>query len=190
MNHIYLSPPDVSDVERNLLLEAFDSNWIAPVGPQVDEFEREVKDYLSVSSAAALSSGTAALHLALLSLGVGAGDDVLVPTLTFAATANAVVYVGARPVFIDSDPTTWNIDPGLLEEELEERSRRGRLPTAVVVVDLYGRCADWEAILAVCNRFDVVVVDDAAEAVGATYRDSARACSGRAVCSRSTATRS
>jgi dTDP-4-amino-4,6-dideoxygalactose transaminase len=170
LSRVYLSPPDVGEVERQLLLEAFDSNWIAPVGPQVDAFEREVADYLGIAGAAALSSGTAALHLALLVLGVGPDDEVLVPTLTFAATANAVVHAGARPAFIDSDSETWNIDPVLLEEELDARSRGGRLPAAVVVVDLYGRCADWEAILAACNRFEVPTVDDAAEALGATYR--------------------
>jgi dTDP-4-amino-4,6-dideoxygalactose transaminase len=171
VNRIYLSPPDVSEVERQLLLEAFDSNWIAPLGPHVDAFEREMAEYLGVASAVALSSGTAALHLALLSLGVGAGDDVLVPTLTFAATANAVAYTGARPAFVDSDRATWNVDPALLEEELAARAQRSQLPAAVVVVDLYGRCADWDAILAVCDRYEVPVVDDAAEALGATYGD-------------------
>jgi dTDP-4-amino-4,6-dideoxygalactose transaminase len=169
VNRIYLSPPDVSDIERQLLLEAFESNWIAPLGPHVDAFEREMAEYLGVTSAVALSSGTAALHLALLSLGVGTGDDVLVPTLTFAATANAVVYTGARPAFVDSDRATWNIDPALLEEELAARSRQSSLPAAVAVVDLYGRCADWEAILAVCDRYEVPVIDDAAEALGASY---------------------
>jgi dTDP-4-amino-4,6-dideoxygalactose transaminase len=170
VSRIYLSPPDVGDVERQLLLEALDSNWIAPLGPQVDAFEREIADYLNVGSAVALSSGTAALHLALLALGVGTGDEVLVPTLTFAATANAVVYVGARPVFIDSDHATWNMDPALLAEELEARAQHGRMPAAVVVVDLYGRCADWEAIQTTCNRYDVPIVDDAAEALGAAYQ--------------------
>jgi dTDP-4-amino-4,6-dideoxygalactose transaminase len=170
VSRIYLSPPDVGDVERQLLIEAFDSNWIAPLGPQVDAFEREIADYLDVGSAVALSSGTAALHLALLALGVGTGDEVLVPTLTFAATANAVVYVGARPVLIDSDHATWNMDPTLLAEELEARAHRGRMPAAVVVVDLYGRCADWEAIQTTCNRYDVPIVDDAAEALGAAYQ--------------------
>ena len=169
MTRIYLSPPDVGDAERDLLFEAFDSNWIAPLGPHVDAFELEVADYLGVASTVALSSGTAAIHLALLTLGVGAGDDVLVPTLTFAATANAVVYVGARPAFIDSDRTSWNIDPALLEDELVARSRQGRLPAAVVVVDLYGRCADWDAIQGLCDRYGVPVVDDAAEALGAGY---------------------
>jgi dTDP-4-amino-4,6-dideoxygalactose transaminase len=171
VSRIYLSPPDVGDAERRLLLEAFDSNWIAPLGPQVDAFEREVADYLGVASAVALSSGTAALHLALLSLGVGADDEVLVPTLTFAATANAVVYVGARPAFIDSDRATWNIDSVLLEEELGARSQAGRMPAAVIAVDLYGRCADWHAIQTTCDRFGVPVIDDAAEALGAECGD-------------------
>jgi dTDP-4-amino-4,6-dideoxygalactose transaminase len=170
VSRIYLSPPDVGDAERQLLLEAFDSNWIAPVGPDVDAFEREVADYLDVAGGAALSSGTAALHLALIALGVGESDDVVLPTLTFAATANAVVYVGARPTFIDSDPETWNLDPGLLEEELSARSRENRLPAAVIAVDLYGRCADWEAIQSVSDRYGVPAVDDAAEALGAAYR--------------------
>jgi dTDP-4-amino-4,6-dideoxygalactose transaminase len=170
VSRLYLSPPDVGDAERQLLLEAFDSNWIAPLGPQVDAFERDVAEFLGVSSSVALSSGTAALHLTLLALGVGEGDEVLVPTLTFAATANAVVYVGASPVFLDSDDATWNLDPVLLEQELEARSQHGRLPSAVIVVDLYGRCPDWDAIRAVCDRHGVPVVDDAAEALGATYR--------------------
>jgi dTDP-4-amino-4,6-dideoxygalactose transaminase len=171
VTRLYLSPPDVGEVERDLLLEAIDSNWIAPLGPHVDAFELEVADYLGVTSAVALSSGTAALHLALLTLGVGAGDEVLVPTLTFAATANAVVYVGARPAFIDSDRMSWNIDPALLEDELAARSQQGRLPAAVVAVDLYGRCADWDAIQGLCDRYGVPVVDDAAEALGARYGD-------------------
>jgi dTDP-4-amino-4,6-dideoxygalactose transaminase len=171
VTRLYLSPPDVGDVERDLLLEAIDSNWIAPLGPHVDAFELEVAEYLGVASAVALSSGTAALHLALLTLGVGAGDEVLVPTLTFAATANAVVYVGARPAFIDSDRTSWNIDPALLEDELAARSQQGRLPAAVVAVDLYGRCADWDAIQGLCDRYGVPVIDDAAEALGAGYGD-------------------
>jgi dTDP-4-amino-4,6-dideoxygalactose transaminase len=169
MTRIYLSPPDVGDAERQLLLDAFDSNWIAPLGPHVNAFEDEIAEYLGVTSAVALSSGTAALHLALLALRVGAGDDVVVPTLTFAATANAVRYVGARPLFVDSDPETWNIDPALLEDELETRAREGRLPAAVIAVDLYGRCADWDAIQKVCDHHGVPVIGDAAEALGAAY---------------------
>ena len=135
----------------------------------VDAFEREFAEYVGVPHAAALSSGTAALHLALLLLGVGPGDDVLVPTLTFVASANAVTYVGARPVFVDSDETTWNLDPVLVAEELDERARDGRLPAAVLGVDLYGQCADWTPLLDACARHGVPVIEDAAEALGATY---------------------
>ena len=169
MSRLFLSPPEVGDTERALLLEAFDSNWIAPLGPMVDAFEREFAEYVGVPYAAALSSGTAALHLALLLLGVGAGDDVIVPTLTFVASANAVTYVGARPVFVDSDETTWNLDPVLVAEELDERARDGRLPAAVLGVDLYGQCADWSPLLDTCARHGVPVIEDAAEALGATY---------------------
>jgi dTDP-4-amino-4,6-dideoxygalactose transaminase len=166
---IYLSPPDVGELERGFLLDALDSNWIAPLGPHVEAFEREFAAAVGVPHAVALSSGTAALHLALLALGVGAGDEVLVSTLTFAATANAVAYVGATPVFIDASPTTWTLDPDLLEEELDERARRGRRPSAVVAVDLYGQCCDYGRIEAACDRYGVPLVEDAAEALGATF---------------------
>jgi pyridoxal phosphate-dependent aminotransferase EpsN len=156
--------------ERDLLLDAFDSNWIAPLGPHVDAFEREFCDTVGVPHAAALSSGTAALHLALLMLGVGPGDEVFVSTFTFAATANAVTYLAAKPVFIDSDRESWNMDPGLLEEELAGCARRGKLPKAVIAVDLYGQCADYDPILAACERYGVPLVEDAAEALGATYK--------------------
>ena len=169
MTRLFLSPPEVGDTERSLLLEAFDSNWIAPLGPMVDAFEREFAEYVGVPHAAALSSGTAALHLALVMLGVGPGDDVLVPTLTFVATANAVSYVGARPVFVDSDEATWNMDPALVAEELDERARGGRLPAAVLGVDLYGQCVDWTPVREACDRHGVPVIEDAAEALGATY---------------------
>ena len=153
MSRLFLSPPDVGPRERELLLDAFDSNWIAPLGPHVDAFEREFADFVGVGHAAALSSGTAALHLALVLLGVQPGDDVLVPSLTFAATANAVTYVGARPVFLDSEWDTWNVDPALVEEELATRAREGRAqPAAVIVVDLYGQCASYEPILALVRR--------------------------------------
>ncbi len=170
MPRLFLSPPEVGPRERELLLDAFDSNWIAPLGPHVDAFEREFAEFVRMSSAAALSSGTAALHLALVLLGVGPGDDVLVPSLTFVASANAVTYVGARPVFVDSERESWNLDPGLLEEELAARARRRDLPAAVVGVDLYGQCADWDPITASCARYGVPVVEDAAEALGASYR--------------------
>lgn len=153
-----------------MLLEAFDSNWIAPLGPHVDAFEREVAERIGVPSAAALSSGTAALHLALVLLGVGPGDEVLVSSLTFVATGNAVKYTGAEPVFVDSDEETWTIDPKLLAEEIEERVRLGRTPKAVVVVDLYGQCADYDTIRSACAEHGIAVIEDAAEALGATYR--------------------
>ncbi|HXQ43893.1 MAG TPA: aminotransferase class I/II-fold pyridoxal phosphate-dependent enzyme [Acidimicrobiales bacterium] len=170
MTRVYLSPPDVGDEERRLLLDAFDSNWIAPLGPHVDAFERDVAERIDVPGALALTSGTAALHLALLLVGVAPGDDVLVPTQTFVATANVVTYVGGRPVLVDSDPDTWTIDPALVADELAARARRGRLPAAVITVDLYGQCADYDRLLATCDEFDVPVVEDAAEALGATYR--------------------
>ncbi|HEY3672905.1 MAG TPA: aminotransferase class I/II-fold pyridoxal phosphate-dependent enzyme [Acidimicrobiia bacterium] len=171
MPRLFLSPPDVGPRERELLLDAFDSNWIAPLGPHVDAFEREFADAVGVGHAAALSSGTAALHLALVLLGVQPGDDVLVPSLTFAATANAVTYVGARPVFLDSEWATWNLDPALLEDELKARFHDGRdMPAALIAVDLYGQCASYEPILASCAAYGVPVIEDAAEALGATYR--------------------
>ncbi len=167
---LYLSPPHMSGDERKMLLEAFDSNWIAPLGPHVDAFETEFARYVGVEHAAALSSGTAALHLALVLLGVGRDDDVITSSFTFAATANAITYVGARPVFIDSSADTWNIDPQLLAEELEERARKGRLPKAVIVVDICGQCADYDPIVSACARYDIPIIEDAAEALGATYK--------------------
>jgi dTDP-4-amino-4,6-dideoxygalactose transaminase len=168
-DRIYLSPPDMGGDERALLLEAFDSNWIAPLGPHVDAFEQEFCSRIGVSNAAALSSGTAGLHLALLLLGVQRGDEILTSTLTFSATANAITYAGARPVFVDCSRETWNMDPGLLAEELDVLARRNRLPAAVVVVDLYGQCADYAPIVDACARYDVPLIEDAAEALGATY---------------------
>ena len=170
MKRLYLSPPHMGARERELLLDAFDSNWIAPLGPHVDAFEAEFSQVVGCPHAVALSSGTAALHLALVLLGVGAGDEVITSSLTFAATANAIRYVGATPVFIDSEAASWNMDPGLLEEELEGAARRGRLPGAVIVVDLYGQCADYDRITAICERFDVPIIEDAAEALGASYK--------------------
>jgi dTDP-4-amino-4,6-dideoxygalactose transaminase len=170
MNRIYLSPPDVGAAERNLLLDAFDSNWIAPLGPHVDAFEREFAAAVDVPFAVALSSGTAALHLSLLAIGVHAGDEVVTSTMTFAATANAIAYVGATPVFIDASSDTWTMDPDLLEEELNERADRGRLPAAVIAVDLYGQCCDYARIASACERHGVPLIEDAAEALGASFR--------------------
>jgi dTDP-4-amino-4,6-dideoxygalactose transaminase len=170
MTRIYLSPPDVGTVEREFLLDAFDSNWIAPLGPHVDAFERELAQRVGLEHAAALSSGTAALHLGLELVGVQPGDSVLVPTLTFVATANAVRYLGAAPVFIDADPRDWCIDIELLADELKERDRRGQRPAAVVNVDLLGQCPDYYALTRLCEDFGVPLVEDAAQALGSTYK--------------------
>jgi dTDP-4-amino-4,6-dideoxygalactose transaminase len=167
---IYLSPPDVGPDERELLLDAFDSNWIAPLGPHVDAFERELADAAGTQHAVALSSGTAALHLALLLAGVERDDEVLVSTLTFVATANPVRYIGARPVFVDSDWTSWNLDPALVAQYLDDATT---LPKAIVSVDLYGQCADYDALRAACAKHGVALIEDAAEALGATYRGQA-----------------
>jgi dTDP-4-amino-4,6-dideoxygalactose transaminase len=170
MARIFLSPPDVGEDERTLLLDAFDSNWVAPLGPHVDAFERELAAVSGTAAAAALSSGTAALHLALEMLGIGPGAEVIVPTLTFVASANAVRYVGAEPIFVDADRGSWCIDPALVAEVVEERARDGRAPRALISVDLYGQCADYDALVEVCDRHGVVLIEDAAEALGATYR--------------------
>jgi len=170
MSRVYLSPPDVGDDERRLLLDAFDSNWIAPLGPYVDAFERDLATQVGAGHAVALSSGTAALHLALLLFGVEPGDEVIVPTLTFVATANAAVYVGARPVLVDVDPATWQLDPDLVAQVLDDRRRSGKPPAAVVSVDLYGQCADYDRLGPLCTASGVPMIEDAAEALGASYR--------------------
>jgi pyridoxal phosphate-dependent aminotransferase EpsN len=167
---IYLSPPDLAGTELELLRDAIESNWIAPLGPHVDAFEAELAARVHAPHAVALSSGTAALHLALEVLGVGAGDEVWLSTLTFAATANAVHYVRATPVFLDSDYDTWNLSPGLLAEALDAAAKLDKLPKAVIVVDIYGQCADYEPIAAACRKHGVWLIEDAAEALGATYR--------------------
>ncbi|HEY7512845.1 MAG TPA: aminotransferase class I/II-fold pyridoxal phosphate-dependent enzyme [Vicinamibacteria bacterium] len=167
---IYLSPPHLGRHELRLVEDAFASNWIAPLGPHVDAFEREFAITTGANRAAALSSGTAALHLALLRLKVRPGDEVLCSTLTFVASANPIVYQGGRVVFVDSDPATWNMDPVLLATELDRCARRGRPPRAVVLVHLYGQSADLDPIVAACERHGVALVEDAAEALGATYR--------------------
>jgi dTDP-4-amino-4,6-dideoxygalactose transaminase len=170
MKRIYLSPPHMSGREQELVQEAFASNWIAPLGPHVDAFEQEVAAYVGVPAAAALSSGTAALHLALLMLGISRDDEVLCSTLTFSASANAIVYVGARPVFIDADRTSWNIDPHHVEEEIKACAARGKLPKAVMAVDLYGQCADYDALHSICDPLGIPIIEDSAEALGASYQ--------------------
>ncbi len=164
---IYLSPPLMSGRELELVKEAFESNWIAPLGPMVDAFEAEMADYVGMSHAAALTSGTAALHLALILAGVGDGDEVICSSFTFGASANAIRYQRANPVFIDSDAGTWNLDPDLFEETLEASRKQGRAPKAAIVVDLYGQCADYSRIEPICERYGVALIEDAAEALGA-----------------------
>jgi pyridoxal phosphate-dependent aminotransferase EpsN len=168
---IYLSPPHVTGREAELVAEAIASNWIAPLGPHVDAFERELGLVAGVEHAVALSSGTAALHLALVVLGIGAGDEVACSDLTFAASANAIAYTGATPFFVDADSATWTIDPELLDRAIGERRAAGGNVRAVLAVDLYGQCCDYDALRAVCERHDVALIQDAAESLGATYRD-------------------
>jgi len=167
---ILLSTPHLGEDELAFVKEAFTTNWIAPLGPNVDAFEEEMARTVGMAHAAAVSSGTAALHLALRLLGVGAGDEVYTSTLTFVASANPILYEGATPVFIDSEPASWNMSPSALETALRDGERRGRLPKAVIIVNLYGQSADIEPLLASCRRYGVAVVEDAAESLGATYR--------------------
>lgn len=167
---IYLSPPHMGGLEERYFRDAFESNWIAPLGPHVDAFEREFAERIGVRAAAALSSGTAAIHLALRLLGVGEGDEVLVSTLTFAGSVFPILYVGATPIFVDSERRSWNLDPALVAEVLHERARSGRPPKALLPVHLYGQAADMEPLLAAAREHDIPVVEDAAEALGASYR--------------------
>ena len=169
MARIYLSAPHMGGDELPLVEEAFATNWLSSVGPNLDAFEAELEEVVG-APACALASGTAALHLALRSVGVGRGDEVICPTLTFVATVNPVRYLGATPVLVDSERTSWNLDPALLEQALEERAKGGALPRAVVVVHLYGQSADLDAILPLCERYGVPVIEDAAEALGTTHR--------------------
>jgi pyridoxal phosphate-dependent aminotransferase EpsN len=157
--------------ELAMVAEAIESNWIAPLGPHVDAFEQEFARVIQVPHAAALASGTAALHLALRLIGVEPGDEVFCPTLTFVASANPILYEGALPVFIDADPDTWTIDPNLVEQELRRSAKMGRLPKALITVDLYGQSADHDAIATMCGEYGIPIIEDAAEALGATYRD-------------------
>lgn len=176
---ILLSTPHMSEWELKYVQEAFDTNWIAPVGPHVDAFEQEFCQVVGASHAAAVSSGTAALHLALKLIGVERGDEVFCSTLTFIASANPIVYQGATPVFIDSDRTSWNMNSDLLREALEQRAKKGKLPKAVILVHLYGQSADIAPILETCNQYDIPLIEDAAEALGATYKEQAPGTLGR-----------
>jgi dTDP-4-amino-4,6-dideoxygalactose transaminase len=171
VSRIWLSPPDVTAADRELLLAALDGGWIAPVGPDLDAFEEEAARACGRRCAVGVSSGTAALHLLLMEAGIGAGDEVLVSTFTFAASVFPIRYLGATPVLIDSDPSTWQISPALLADELEARARAGRpQPRALIAVDLYGQCADYDAIQPLLDEHGITLIGDAAEALGATYR--------------------
>lgn len=167
---IYLSPPHMSGNELTYIQDAFDTNWIAPLGPHVDAFEKELASYVGVNDAAAVISGTAAIHLALRLIDVKEGDTVFCSSLTFVASANPIVYLGAIPVFIDAEPETWNMSPQALENALHDAVLEGNLPKAVIVVNLYGQCAKMDEIVSLCNRFNIPVIEDAAESLGSTYK--------------------
>ena len=163
---IYLSSPTMHGREQEFVQEAFDTNWVAPLGPNVNEFEKEMAQYVGTGQAAALSAGTAAIHLALRTLGIGQGDVVFVPTLTFSATCNPVVYEKATPVFIDSERDTWNMSPQALEKAFEKYPN----PKAVIVVHLYGTPAKLDEIMAICHKHGTALIEDAAESLSSTYK--------------------
>lgn len=167
---IWLSSPHMGGKEKNYVQQAFDTNWVAPLGPNVNGFEEDLRRFLNTGvQVAALSSGTAALHLALVLLGVEAGDEVICQSMTFAASANPVVYLGATPVFVDSEETTWNISPEWLEKAIQDRIKKGKKPKAIIAVHLYGMPAQMDAIITIARRYDIPVIEDAAEALGSTY---------------------
>lgn len=176
---ILLSAPHMGEAEQQLVAEAFRDNWIAPVGPHVDGFEKELAETVGAAGAVALSSGTAAIHLALRLLGVGRGDRVYCSSLTFVASANPVLYEGAEPVFIDSEPDSWNMSPAALERALDADRKAGQLPKAVIVVNIYGQSADMGPIVNLCDAHGIPVVEDAAESLGAKYRNHASGTLGR-----------
>jgi dTDP-4-amino-4,6-dideoxygalactose transaminase len=189
-NRIYLSPPHMAGNEQKYIREAFETNWIAPLGPNVDAFENSLAEYCGIRYVAALSSGTAAIHLALILLGIMPGDEVIVSTFTFSASVNPIVYLGATPVFVDSEPGTWNMDPDLLEKAIVERIKEGergrssfaeasedqgggewvKKPKAIIVVHLYGMPANMDRIMEIANKYEIPVIEDAAEALGSKYK--------------------
>lgn len=166
---IYLSPPHMSGREMKYVNEAFDQNWIAPLGPNVDAFENDLARYCGVAHAAVLSSGTAAIHLSLIILGIGPGDEVITSSFTFSATANPIVYQGATPIFIDSEPQTWNMDPELLEKAIKDRMAKHKKPKAIIPVHLYGMPANLTEIMSIADRYEIPVIEDAAEALGSRF---------------------
>jgi len=166
---IFLSSPHISGSEMKYISEAFDQNWIAPLGPNVDEFEKSIAQYCGVKHAAALSSGTAAIHLALILLGVESEDEVIASTFTFSATINPIVYQGATPIFVDSEKDSWNMDPELLEHAIKDRLNKGKRLKAIIPVHLYGMPANMQDIILVANRYEIPVIEDAAEALGSMF---------------------
>ncbi|WP_313893771.1 aminotransferase class I/II-fold pyridoxal phosphate-dependent enzyme [Psychrobacillus sp.] len=167
---ILLSSPHMCGNEQKYINEAFETNWIAPLGTNVDGFENELAEYVGIQGAAAVSAGTAAIDLALNLLGVGAGDTVFCSSLTFIASANPIVYRGATPIFIDSEWDTWNMSPQALERAFVEAAEEGKLPKAVIIVNLYGQSAKMDELMEICNCYDVAIVEDAAESLGSTYK--------------------
>ena len=168
---IYLSSPHMGGTEQSYVNEAFDTNWIAPLGPNVEGFEKDLENYLgSGNHVAALSSGTAALHLALILLGVERGDEVICQSMTFSASANPIVYQGATPIFVDSEPETWNICPKHLEEAIKDRIAKGKKPKAIITVHLYGMPYKVEEIKKISEKYGIPIVEDSAEALGSSYK--------------------
>lgn len=170
---IWLSSPHMGGTEQKYVQEAFDTNWIAPLGPNVNGFEKDLANYTGVKAASALSSGTAAIHLALIILGVKPGDEVLVSSFTFSGSVNPITYLGAIPVLIDSEPETWNMCPELLELAIKDRISKGKKPKAIIPVHLYGMPAKIEMIMEIANRYQIPVIEDAAEALGSRYKNKA-----------------
>lgn len=170
---VYLAKPHMSGYEQEYIESAFATNWIAPLGPNVDEFEKEISQYTGIQGALALSSGSAAIHLGLKLLGVGKGDRVFCSSLTFIATANPIIYEGGEPIYIDSEPESWNMSPQALEKAFHAAQKEGKLPKAGIIVDLYGQSADMQPLLEIFDSYNVPVLEDAAEAFGATYRGQA-----------------
>jgi len=166
---IWLSTPHMGTREADYIKQAFDTNWIAPLGPNVDGFERDICDFTNTGFSAALISGTAAIHLGLVLLGISQGDEVICPTFTFAASANPIIYQGATPVFVDSELDTWNMDPALLEKAIKDRIAEGKKPKAIIIVHLYGMPAKIDQLMDIANRYEIPVLEDAAESIGSTF---------------------
>lgn len=170
LKRIFLSPPHIGTYEMKFIKEAFASNYIAPVGSQIDNFEKEFAKKIGISNVVAVSSGTASMHLALRILDIGQGDEIIAPTLTFIGGISPVIYQGGTLTFIDSDTTTWNMDPDLLLHEIEFRKRKGRFPKAVITADIFGQCVDLDRIKAICDKYNIPIISDSAESLGSTFK--------------------